>query len=76
MAANITDRQCLAADQIAQIWHRWQAGELISRIAEALDRPYMTVHSQIQRRGDCVPYVRRRSTRVLSLLEREEISPD
>jgi hypothetical protein len=48
MAANITDRKCLAAGQIAEIWHRWQAGELITRIAEALNRPYMTVHSQIQ----------------------------
>jgi IS30 family transposase len=74
MTANLTDRKCLAPCQIAEIWHRWQAGELITRIAEALDRPYMTVHSQIQRRGGCVPYLRRRSTRVLSLSEREEIS--
>jgi IS30 family transposase len=74
MAANLTDRKCLTAVQIADIWRRWQAGELITRIAEVLDRPYMTVHSQIQRRGGCVPYLRRRSTRVLSLSEREEIS--
>lgn len=73
MIENIA-RKCLSAEQREELWRRWQAGELVTRIASALDRPYSTVHQQIRTQGGCAPYRRRRSTRVLSLCEREEIS--
>lgn len=71
---NKTARKCLSAEQRAELWRRWHAGELVVRIAAALDRPYSTVHKQICFHGGCAPYRRRRSPRVLSLAEREEIS--
>ena len=74
MSTNKTDRTCLASEQRAEIWRRWQAGELVVRIAKALDRPYSTVHQQICIRGGCAPYRRRGNPRALSLGEREEIS--
>ena len=49
--ANKTARKCLSAEQRAELWRRWQAGELVMRIAAALDRPYSTVHQQICVRG-------------------------
>ena len=49
-------RKCLSAEQRAELWRRWQAGELITRIASALDRPYNTVHQQISNHGGCAPY--------------------
>jgi len=73
MTENIA-RKCLSAEQREELWRRWQAGELVTRIASALDRPYSTVHQQVRTQGGCAPYRRRRSTRVLSLCEREEIS--
>jgi IS30 family transposase len=73
MTVNLA-RKCLSTEQIKELWSRWQSGELVTRIAAALDRPYSTVHQQISSRGGCAPYRRRRSSRVLSLSEREEIS--
>jgi IS30 family transposase len=73
MSANVA-RKCLSTDQLTELWRRWQSGELVTRIAGALGRPYSTVHQQISARGGCTPYRRRRSPRVLSLCEREEIS--
>jgi IS30 family transposase len=69
-----TERKCLTYDQRAELWRRWQAGELVVQIATALDRPHSTVYEQISTRGGFAPYLRRRSPRVLSLGEREEIS--
>lgn len=74
MSANKTDRTCLSAQQQAEIWRRWHAGELVVRIAAALERPYNTIHWQIKARGGCAPYCRRGNSRALSLREREEIS--
>jgi IS30 family transposase len=74
MGTNKTDRTCLASEQRAEIWRKWQAGELVVRIAKALNRPYSTVHQQICVRGGCAPYHRRGNPRALSLGEREEIS--
>jgi IS30 family transposase len=73
MTAHVA-RKCLSTDQLTELWRRWQSGELVTRIAGALGRPYSTVHQQISARGGCTPYRRRRSLRVLSLCEREEIS--
>lgn len=69
-----TVHKYLSSGQRADLWRRWRAGELITRIASALGSPYSTVHRQISSRGGCAPPARRRSARVLSLTEREEIS--
>lgn len=74
MSANKTDRTCLSTQQQAEIWRRWRAGEWVVRIADALARPYNTIHAQIRVRGGCAPYCRRGNPRALSLREREEIS--
>lgn len=74
MTANKTDRKCLTDAERAELWQRWQAGELLVRIASALKRPHSTVYEQVHRAGGFAPYHRRRSPRVLSLSEREEIS--
>lgn len=74
MSLNKTDRTCLSAPQRAEIWRRWRAGERVARIAVALERPYNTIHAQIQVRGGCAAYCRRGNARALSLREREEIS--
>lgn len=63
-----TDAQC------AELWQMYRAGESILAISRALGRGGTAVHRVLQATGGIAPAVRRRSARVLSLLEREEIS--
>ena len=56
------------------MWDRWQAGESLHEIARLLDRSHGTVAGQISRTGGIRPAPRSRSSRSLSLAEREEIS--
>src|SRR5579862_236558 len=74
MTANQTERERLTLAERTELWHRWRSGELVARIAGALGRPNNTVYEQLYRAGGVAPYLRRRSSRVLSLREREEIS--
>jgi IS30 family transposase len=67
-------RRCLSAAQRDELWRSWQAGQSLSRIAASLGRPYSTVREAICTAGGFAPAPHRRSTRVLSLTEREEIS--
>ncbi len=62
------------ATQRTELWRRYRAGESILSIGQALDRAQTTVHRELQYTGGMTPAVRRRSSRVLSLVEREEIS--
>ena len=62
-----------AADQ-AELWRRWRQGEALNAIARALDRRRSVVQRVLARTGGFTPAPRRRSARVLSLGEREEIS--
>ena len=56
------------------MWDRWQAGDSLHEIARLLDRSHGTVAGQISRTGGIRPVPRSRSSRALSLAEREEIS--
>jgi IS30 family transposase len=62
------------AAQGAEMWCRYKAGESILGIGQALDRSQTTVHRELQYTGGIAPPERRRSSRVLSLVEREEVS--
>jgi len=56
------------------MWDRWQKGDSLHEIARLLDRSHGTVAGQISRTGGVRPTPRSRSSRALSLAEREEIS--
>lgn len=60
--------------QRAEIWDRWQRGESMSSIGRRFDRASSSVFSVLSPTGGIRPVERRRSNRVLSLSEREEIS--
>ena len=57
-----------------ELWRRWRQGEALRAIARALDRRREVLHRVLVGTGGFTPAPRRRSTRVLSLAEREEIS--
>jgi IS30 family transposase len=60
--------------QKAQMWDRWQRGESLHKIARLFDRHHTSVRGILAESGGMRPPMRRRSPRVLSLAEREEIS--
>jgi IS30 family transposase len=62
------------AAECADLWRRYRAGESILGIARVLGRTDSSVYGVIQRRGGIAPAERHRSSRVLSLVEREEVS--
>jgi len=62
-----------SADQ-AELWRRWRQGDAVNAIARALDRRRSVVQRVLAGTGGFTPVLRRRSPRVLSLAEREEIS--
>jgi len=64
----------LTVEQKHEVWARWKAGESTYTIARAIDRGHGSVYFVIQHTGGYAPAARRRSSRVLSLQEREEIS--
>jgi IS30 family transposase len=63
-----TDSEC------AELWRMYKTGESILGIGRALGRGGTAVHRVLQATGGIAPAVRCRSSRVLSLVEREEIS--
>jgi IS30 family transposase len=56
------------------MWSRWKAGQSLSEIGRALGKERSSIHRMVASTGGYVPPPRRRSPRVLSLTEREEIS--
>lgn len=56
------------------MWDRWQRGESLHQIAALFDRRHTSVRRILAESGGIRPPQRRRSARVLSLAEREEIS--
>jgi len=60
--------------QKALMWERWQAGDTLHSIARMFDRRHTSVHHILARSGGIRPAARTRSTQVLALAEREEIS--
>lgn len=67
-------RPRLSIVQKADLWARWKRGESLSEIARALDRVPGAIFQVVVQRGGIAPAARRRSRRVLSTTEREEIS--
>jgi IS30 family transposase len=60
--------------QCAELWRRYKSGESILGISRVLGGRQSAVHRVLQSTGGIAPVARRRSCRVLSLAEREEIS--
>lgn len=67
-------RRIFTAARCAELWRRYKAGESILGIVRALGGSASAVHRVLQCTGGIAPAERRRSSRVLSLVEREEIS--
>lgn len=60
--------------QREELWRRYKAGETILKIGRALGQYQTSIHRVLQATGGIAPAQRRRSRRVLSAQEREEIS--
>ena len=67
-------RPGLSPEQKRELWSRWKAGESLSEIGRALGKQPGSIHGVVASNGGYVPAVRRRSPRVLTITEREEIS--
>ena len=63
-----------SAEDRAELWRRWRAGEPANEIAKALSRQRSSVRAVLVATGGIAPPVRRRRSCHLSLEEREEIS--
>jgi IS30 family transposase len=61
-------------EQKALMWDRWQRGDTLHAIAAGFDRYHSSISNILARSGGIRPPERRRSRRVLTLAEREEIS--
>jgi transposase, IS30 family len=70
---HVPKRRISDGDQV-DLWSRWKRGESLSAIGRALERRPGVVLQVLERRGGIAPPIRRRSPRVLSTTEREEIS--
>ena len=68
------DRPGLPEARKKELWERWKAGESISDIARALEKHHYSIHRVLEATGGIAPPPRRRSSWVLTLAEREEIS--
>ena len=64
----------LSTTDRAAVWARWQQGETLLEISEALGTFKSNVWSLVQRHGGLVPPPRHRAARTLQVGEREEIS--
>jgi len=67
-------RSPLTAPEETALWIRWQRGESLPTISRALGRTRTTIAGYVARHGGIPPPLRRRSVRVLSVAEREDIS--
>jgi IS30 family transposase len=67
-------RRGLSAEQKAELWKRWKAGQSLNEIGRALGKDHVVVHFVLARHGGIAPPSRCRSRRALTLAEREEIS--
>jgi IS30 family transposase len=64
----------LSAEQRAEVWRRWKAGESLHEIGRFCGKDHGSIQFLLSQHGGIVPAVRRRSLRTLTLPEREEIS--
>jgi len=61
-------------EQKAFIWERWQKGDSIRSIARLFDKPASPISRLLSMAGGIRPSIRTRSSKALTLSEREEIS--
>jgi IS30 family transposase len=73
MASRRRRRKFTAAES-AEVWDRWQRGEGLKLIGRAFGKTSSAIFAHLKPHGGIRPAPRRRSVRVLSLAEREEIS--
>ncbi len=64
----------LSAEQKAELWKRWKAGQSLNEIGRALGKDHVVIQFVLARHGGITPAARHRSRRVLTLAEREDIS--
>ena len=64
----------LTAVQCDELWRRYKSGESILKIGRALGSRPQSIHRVLQGTGGIAPAQRHRAARMLSLVEREEIS--
>jgi IS30 family transposase len=64
----------LSSAQRADMWNRWKAGQSLNAIGRGLGKDQHVIHFLLARHGGIAPAARRRSRRVLTLAEREDIS--
>ena len=60
--------------QKQEIWDRWKKGESLTSIGRLFDRPFFSIFNILAPTGGIRSPLRKRSKRVLTLSEREEIS--
>jgi len=60
--------------QKSELWRRWKAGQSLHEIGRAFGKSHSSIRCVVSLQGGFVPAVRRRSLRVLTLPEREDIS--
>jgi IS30 family transposase len=64
----------LTVAQRTDMWSRWKAGQSLHAIGRALGKEHVVIRVLLARHGGIAPAARRRSPRVLTLAEREDIS--
>lgn len=64
----------LDANERADLWHRWRAGQSLSDIGRALGKPPASVFAWVAGNGGISPPPRCRAPSALTMQEREEIS--
>lgn len=67
-------RPGLSDAQKVELWRRWKEGQSLTEIGLALSKHAGSIHGVVSGSGGIPPAARRRSPRVLTLVEREEIS--
>ena len=67
-------RTAFTQAEISVVWLRWRDGVRIDQIAKELGRPTPSVKCLVVRHGGILPQARRRSSRALTEMDREEIS--
>jgi DNA-binding CsgD family transcriptional regulator len=67
-------RRYFSASESADIWDRWQRGEGLKLIGRVFGKTSSSIFAHLRPHGGIRPVPRRRSSRALSLSEREEIS--
>ncbi len=60
--------------EMVEVWDRWQAGDANRLIGRDLGKSAASIRAFVESRGGVRPRLRKRSSRHLSLVEREEIS--